>query len=443
MIYDCFTYFDEIDLLDLRLRTTEAAVGRWVIVEGTHTHQGRPKATNLRDHWSRLARWHDRIVHVTVPPRGATTHDREVAQRADITPVLTGLGVRPDDVIHFGDLDEITRADVLAAYRPGDGVRSPEHAHCYYWLNCRCGGWGAAKLCTWADAGERAGYDMHTLRHTPARPIPDAGWHFSFTGGVEAVRRKLGAYLHEELNVPAYNDERHVRVCRAAGIDLFLRPGRYEFVRPDGFLPAAARDPQFRHLWADAYFHELWTDTKQIVRLCAAFERVRELDGEVIEIGSWEGYSTVALAQAAWPETVVAVDTWGGNADESAAHDTVAKARERDVFAQFNRNVEELTRGNVRAVRAHSGAYLASLPVGARIKFAYVDGSHDYASVRRDILGLQAHLVPGGLLCGDDIVTAGLSRHDLGGGVERAVRECCPGYEQDENLWLWQKPGPG
>jgi predicted O-methyltransferase YrrM len=439
MIFDCFTYFDEIDLLELRLRETEGAVGRWVVAEGTHTHQGRPKATNLGDHWPRLARWRDRIVHLTVPPRGGSPYEREWAQRADLVAALRGLGPRPDDVIAFSDLDEITRPAVLAGYRPADGPRSLEHANCYYWLNCRAGGWAAAKICSWSDLAGRYGHDLRALRCGQAPVIPDAGWHFSFTGGVEAIQRKLAAYLHEDLDRPPYNDERHIRICRATGIDLFVRPGEsFRFVRPEGFLPSAAGDDRFRHLWADAYFHEVWSQPRQILRLCTLYERVRGLGGLVVEIGSWEGYSTAALAQAAWPDWVAAVDTWAGSSDESPGHETVLKARQRDVFARFRRNVAELTRGNVDPVHAHSRDYLAGLPAETRIKFAYIDAAHDYASVRRDLLGVKSRLCPGGIVCGDDFIAAGAGRHDLDGGVERAVRECCPGFEAVENLWVWE-----
>jgi beta-1,4-mannosyl-glycoprotein beta-1,4-N-acetylglucosaminyltransferase len=115
MLYDCCTYFNEIGILELRLRETEPVVGRWVIVECTHTHQGHFKSSNLCDHRGRLSRWWDRIIHVTVPPRGGTTEERERSQRQDIAAALRRTGIRSDDVVHVSDLDEITRAEVLAA----------------------------------------------------------------------------------------------------------------------------------------------------------------------------------------------------------------------------------------------------------------------------------------------------------------------------------------
>jgi len=64
-----------------------------------------------------------------------------------------------------------------------------------------------------------------------------------------------------------------------------------------------------------------------------------------------------------------------------------------------------------------------------------VDASHDYTSVRRTIESLMPLVTPGGLLCGNDFLTATQDRKDLSGGVERAVRELLPGFEESCNLW--------
>lgn len=44
-------------------------------------------------------------------------------------------------------------------------------------------------------------------------------------------------------------------------------------------------------------------------------------------------------------------------------------------------------------------------------------------------------MVKGGIVCGDDFLNANQDRHDLHGGVERAVRELCPTFQTFGNLW--------
>ena len=48
-------------------------------------------------------------------------------------------------------------------------------------------------------------------------------------------------------------------------------------------------------------------------------------------------------------------------------------------------------------------------------------------------------LVPLGVLCGDDFLSAHARRADLDGGVERAVRKLLPKFKAVQNFWHWQQ----
>jgi hypothetical protein len=48
--------------------------------------------------------------------------------------------------------------------------------------------------------------------------------------------------------------------------------------------------------------------------------------------------------------------------------------------------------------------------------------------------------VPGGFMTGDDYGTAHAGRHDLRGGVQRAVQDWLPDHQNNENFWHWRKP---
>lgn len=43
MIYDCFSFFNELDLLEIRLNVLKDVVDRFVLVEAGETHAGKPK----------------------------------------------------------------------------------------------------------------------------------------------------------------------------------------------------------------------------------------------------------------------------------------------------------------------------------------------------------------------------------------------------------------
>ncbi|MBL8794253.1 MAG: class I SAM-dependent methyltransferase [Planctomycetia bacterium] len=185
-------------------------------------------------------------------------------------------------------------------------------------------------------------------------------------------------------------------------------------------------------------FHENWYSAEQLLLLAGAFEPARPLSGAVLEIGCWEGRSTIVLAHACEPEPLLAVDTWQGNLDEDPNHFSGVLAQQRDVFAAFRENLRRAACEQVQPVRQDCHQFLATFR--EPVKFCHIDASHDYESVRRTLVALLPLLVPGGVLCGDDLLTAHAGRADLQGGVERAVREVLPGFSAAGNLWSWKKP---
>src|SRR3989344_1716902 len=82
-IYDCFTFFNELDLLDLKLHELADHVDKFVIVESTVTFQGNPKPLYFQENKQRFAPFLDKIIHVVVSdtPTEGSAWDREHYQR--------------------------------------------------------------------------------------------------------------------------------------------------------------------------------------------------------------------------------------------------------------------------------------------------------------------------------------------------------------------------
>ena len=148
------------------------------------------------------------------------------------------------------------------------------------------------------------------------------------------------------------------------------------------------------------------------------------LEGRVIEIGCWQGRSTVALANAVWPCDVEAVDTWQGSPGEESE----VLARGRDVLSEFRTNVAELTKGNINVHAADWRAYryTDSTPV----RLLHIDGEHTYVEVYDTIRSFLPLMVAGGIICGDD------AHHDP---VIRAVTEVLGTVRLWATLWIWEK----
>jgi len=184
--------------------------------------------------------------------------------------------------------------------------------------------------------------------------------------------------------------------------------------------------------------HENWYPDEQLQKLKALAGRVKGIKGSVVEIGCWEGKSTKVIVEAVHPDKVYCVDTWRGNVAESLVtgeqHITEQIVKERDVLTEFIFNMNK-AQGYYQVCQMECVEWLKSCKLP--IKFCHVDASHDYYSVRNTLMLLKPMVVKCGVICGDDFIHAHAGRTDLAGGVERAVREVLPDFENNGNIWFW------
>lgn len=184
---------------------------------------------------------------------------------------------------------------------------------------------------------------------------------------------------------------------------------------------------------ASAVFHEDWYPEYKLQGLRRLCEAVRGQRGAAVEVGCWEGRSTRVIADAFAPDRIHAVDHWRGNETEGADHPSVVASRHRDVFATFCANMEALTAGNIDVFRMGWQDYFREY--ARPMRFLHIDAGHDHASVKANIDVALPLMLPGSIMCGDDFASAHAGRHDLDGGVERAVRESFARVESLGDLW--------
>lgn len=154
--------------------------------------------------------------------------------------------------------------------------------------------------------------------------------------------------------------------------------------------------------------------------LAELVKQAKHLHGAVIEVGCWEGRSTVVIANACAPDRVLAVDTWLGSAGEECWE----IAASRDVFSIFQHNIAEMTVGNVTPVKMDWQQFFAEWD--GPIKFLHIDGEHSYEAVRANIEAALPHMVSGGVICG----------HDAGEScVMTAVRDVLPCPDVRCGVW--------
>lgn len=115
-IYDCFTFYNEFELLELRLMALWDVVDYFVIVEANRKHNGEPKNFNLIERKDDFKKFASKIKYLPVdfskvPFKGVGDWSLENTQR---NAIMNGIGdAAPDDLIMISDLDEIPAPDVF------------------------------------------------------------------------------------------------------------------------------------------------------------------------------------------------------------------------------------------------------------------------------------------------------------------------------------------
>jgi hypothetical protein len=206
----------ELDLLEMRLAHLEDAVHRHVIVEAGVTFSGRRKIFWFAEHRERFAAWADRIIYIAVaaddlppgtdPPSAAPVSmpalapkawAREHAQREHAGRGLRGAD--PGDVVLIADVDELPAVEVLDGLRryPPAGPLTLEmrnHVFAVDWLH------PGPVRCTGVTTYRNLPKYLHQARSRDGLlVIPDAGWHFSWLGGPDAIEEKNADHAHQEL----------------------------------------------------------------------------------------------------------------------------------------------------------------------------------------------------------------------------------------------------
>jgi hypothetical protein len=214
-IYDCFPFYNELDLLDLRLAELYDHVDHFVIVEATTTFQSKSKQLFLKDNWDRYAKYHDKIIHIVVDdaPGDPDAWVNDIFQRNQI---MRGLeGADPEDIIIIEDADEILRPETIDHMRanPKDimGFRVPyfnfklnymlvNNVESYHVWTVAC----RRKFLEAPDAFRGTRFNLTQLpmnfEDDTIRIYEHAGWHFTYLGDTEFVKNKIRSFAHTELN---------------------------------------------------------------------------------------------------------------------------------------------------------------------------------------------------------------------------------------------------
>jgi beta-1,4-mannosyl-glycoprotein beta-1,4-N-acetylglucosaminyltransferase len=228
MVYDTFTFFKELDLLDIRLHELADVVDKFVLVEADRTQSNQPKPFYYEENKERFKDYWGKIIPIKCynTERFWNEGDQWCIDNATRDMVLTEVKYEPDDLVIIDDSDTIPRASIIKDYVYTGPVRLAM-LESYFYFNCLhyngTAGWSASQLWRYGDIPNRASQIRAFIPGLVNNVIPDAGWHFSYSGGITAIQEKVRAGSHWK-ECGGFLDEAHLAQVMEAGSDLFNRP---------------------------------------------------------------------------------------------------------------------------------------------------------------------------------------------------------------------------
>lgn len=150
----------------------------------------------------------------------------------------------------------------------------------------------------------------------------------------------------------------------------------------------------------------------------------------VVEVGSWMGRSTSAIA-ANTTGKVIAVDTWKGSEEHAPMLAGKPPSWLREQFI-----VNTLGFENLSLAEMESGAAVVLLRgLDIHPDMVFIDANHSYDTVKSDIFGWTSLLAEGGFICGHDYDPPNWM------GIKQAVDECMPKFRVVPGTTIWTTEG--
>jgi hypothetical protein len=249
VIIDAFIFYNEIDLLHMRLEELYPVVDKFILVQAHHTFRGVPKEKSFRRDDPQWAPYIDKIYDITVGLSGGKdAWERERYQRNMISMELH-LNARyaPNDIVMISDVDEIPRRETVEWFGkyPSYLPVQFEMPMYYYALNVRQKSWTGLKMLQ-----VRHVTTAEEVRHSQFETIPDAGWHFSYLGDDEFISNKLRSFSHAELDTPLVHSK--IADNRAALLDPYNHGEKLSVETVDDTWPhAVVENPDYwsKYVW--------------------------------------------------------------------------------------------------------------------------------------------------------------------------------------------------
>jgi beta-1,4-mannosyl-glycoprotein beta-1,4-N-acetylglucosaminyltransferase len=258
-------FFNELDLLEIRLKELYDVVDVFVLAESNISHSGKPKEYIYENNKERFNKYSDKIRHIKVEDMPDTKDSwvREKYQRWSTIKGLTDMS--PEDIIIVGDVDEIPRAEVIKMIKE-DENNYERYVLCIpmfqfklnymkHFEHSVCPNVMVARGHVFTNPQQEREYTFSWVpKPADIVYIDHAGWHWSYLGDDKHAVTKIKNFAHTETDTPQFtkNLSTDFLIKNKCGLwgPLHLDKEKFEYVKVDEYFPKCITDhlDQYQHM---------------------------------------------------------------------------------------------------------------------------------------------------------------------------------------------------
>ena len=203
MIYDCFLFFNELDLLEIRLNELDGIVDFFVIIEGERTFQNKIKPLYYKNNKERFKKFENKIIHLVIDEKNLSDNNPWLNERTSFNYCLKIDNINDEDFLILSALDEIPNKESIKVAI----AKTPCHINmfpCFFYLNTSFihaykEYWEGSIIYKFKQIRDSIIEPRDLFEKKTLNPI-SGGWHFSFLGNAENAVKKVNSYSHSEYN---------------------------------------------------------------------------------------------------------------------------------------------------------------------------------------------------------------------------------------------------
>ena len=251
-IFDCFQYFNEDHIADLRFNILDEYVDFFVVVESTVNHQG--QARKLHFDKNKYKKFQNKIVYIEVDDtpdsiKKPHTGGESLVEQHQRNSIMKGLNKSQDnDLIILSDVDEIPDLNKLKVFDKNKYAVFSQKMFMYKLnlLNLNENNWHGSKICLkknlkspqWLRNLKFKKYPFWRIdKQKNLQIIDDGGWHFAYLQDVKNISKKIKSFAHGEFNKLDIVSEKNIELRINQGEDVLGRGYKIKKIEIDSSYP--------------------------------------------------------------------------------------------------------------------------------------------------------------------------------------------------------------